>query len=34
MFQIEIIKLQKNIANTVGGQALKFDYLMDHIKVS
>jgi len=24
----------KNIANTVGGQALKFDYLMDHIKVS
>jgi len=24
----------KNIAETIGGQALKFDYLMDHIKVS
>jgi glutamyl-tRNA reductase len=24
----------KNIADTIGGQALKFDYLMDHIKVS
>ena len=24
----------RNIAETIGGQALKFDYLMDHIKVS
>ena len=24
----------KNIAETIGGQALKFDYLIDHIKVS
>lgn len=24
----------KNIAETIGGQALKFDYLMDHIRVS
>lgn len=24
----------KNIAETIGGQALKFDFLMDHIKVS